>query len=226
MGWLRCERMDALFPLASALSPGERERISTPLRIEHEGRARLDPIMNARDALLRGARSAAIKGSMGFNAVTNNFAAAMVTLRSNSVNRALKRIEHVRNSIHDYFKRFVIFISTNFALRHNVLLLVIWLLTPAQALPRPFNHLFVFGLGYAFFDQLFRIGLFIMRWNRGCLVTRRTRHGIPTFAGRQLLLSRLDVILAHQLLFGLGEVQGRKMLRRAPVDHRNLAGPR
>src|SRR4051794_26237062 len=66
-----------------------------------------------------GAVGAAKKRATRFDAVTDNFAAAVVALRSQSVNGAFKRIKVSGNAVDDDLQIFVVFVSANLASVHN-----------------------------------------------------------------------------------------------------------
>jgi hypothetical protein len=79
----------------------------------------LDPIMDGSDTFFMSAVTTAEELAARLGAVTNNFAAAMVTFRSQRVDGAFEAIEIMGNSIHDYLKRFIVFIPANFTFSHN-----------------------------------------------------------------------------------------------------------
>jgi hypothetical protein len=56
---------------------------------------------------------------VGFNAVSDDPALTMRANRRQRVYRALEAVEGVVFSANDYFKRFVVFIFTNFACSHT-----------------------------------------------------------------------------------------------------------
>jgi hypothetical protein len=60
--------------------------------------------------------------SRNLDPMTNDTARAMATGGRKRLNRAFKAIEYVPRSGYDYFKTFVIFISTHFAFSHSALL--------------------------------------------------------------------------------------------------------
>jgi hypothetical protein len=71
------------------------------------------------NAFMTGAVGTAIKGSIGFNAMTDDFATAVITNGSQLVNRTLKTVERVpRTSRHD-LKGQVIIVPTDFTFRHR-----------------------------------------------------------------------------------------------------------
>ena len=59
---------------------------------------------------------ATIKTPMRFNAVADNFAAAMLAFRRQRVNRAFKTIKVVRDAVLDDLDRLVIIVFADFAL--------------------------------------------------------------------------------------------------------------
>lgn len=65
---------------------------------------------------------ATVKVASRLNAVADNLAAAMLTLRRQRVDGAFETIEIVRDAIIDDFERLVVFVSANFTLHNEVLL--------------------------------------------------------------------------------------------------------
>jgi hypothetical protein len=51
--------------------------------------------------------------------MTDDFATAMVALRGQGMNRALKTIEVMRDAVLDDFQRLIVIVSANFTL-HNI----------------------------------------------------------------------------------------------------------
>src|SRR5712691_10606644 len=77
------------------------------------------PIMHGLDSFLVGAMGAAIKTAPGLHTVANDFAAAMLALWRQRMDRALETIKIMRDSRYHDLQRFIIFISTNFASVHK-----------------------------------------------------------------------------------------------------------
>jgi hypothetical protein len=59
--------------------------------------------------------------SIRFHAVPDDAAIAMRTNRRQRVDRALKTVEDVSFSPHDYFERFVVIVPADFACRHTTI---------------------------------------------------------------------------------------------------------
>jgi hypothetical protein len=78
--------------------------------------------VNSTDAFFVGAVGTAIEHAIRFDAMPDNLAIAMVALRSQRMNGALKAIKEMGFTIPDDFDGFVVIISANFALNHNNLL--------------------------------------------------------------------------------------------------------
>jgi len=76
-------------------------------------------IFNTDHARLFGAIGAAEKCFLRFDAVTDNFAAAMRADGRKFVNGTLEAIENVPVARRNNFKRQIIIVAANFALRHN-----------------------------------------------------------------------------------------------------------
>src|SRR6185312_13456053 len=70
--------------------------------------------MHGHHAFLVRAIRAAEEIALGFNAVADDFAAAMRAFRRQRVNRAFKTVEIVRSAVPDDFQRLVVIVSTNF----------------------------------------------------------------------------------------------------------------
>src|SRR5947207_8322799 len=70
------------------------------------------------DSRLPGAICAAIESTSRFDAVTDNFAAAMGAARGERVNRAFKTVEHMRAAAHPHLEAFVVLVSAHFTLSH------------------------------------------------------------------------------------------------------------
>jgi hypothetical protein len=62
---------------------------------------------------------AAVKYSVGFDAMADHLAAAVRALWRQQVDRAFKAIEGVRFSRHDDFERFIVFIAAGFTGSHG-----------------------------------------------------------------------------------------------------------
>jgi hypothetical protein len=77
-----------------------------------------DVVFHAFDTRLLGTISAAKKVFLRFDAVTDNFAAAMRANRREPVNRALETIENVPISRRYDFKCQVVIVAADFTLRH------------------------------------------------------------------------------------------------------------
>lgn len=67
------------------------------------------------DALFLRAMRAAIERAPGFDAVTDDAAAAVAAFRRECVDGALEAIEVVRNAVDDDLNRFVVFVAATFA---------------------------------------------------------------------------------------------------------------
>ena len=61
---------------------------------------------------------AAIESTSRFDAVTDNFAAAMGAARSERVNRTFKTVEHMRAAAHPHLEALVVLVSAHFTLPH------------------------------------------------------------------------------------------------------------
>src|SRR3954470_4249696 len=55
----------------------------------------------------------------GFGAVADDFAAAVLALRRERMNGALKAVKVMGDAVHDHLDRFVILVSTNLTTPHN-----------------------------------------------------------------------------------------------------------
>jgi len=62
---------------------------------------------------------AAKKLAAGFGAVADDFAAAVLALRRERMNGALKAVKVMGDAVHDHLDRFVILVSTNLTTPHN-----------------------------------------------------------------------------------------------------------
>jgi hypothetical protein len=78
----------------------------------------LDAVIQFGYTSLARAMSTAEERTIGFYTMADNLAAAVLALRSQRVNRAFERIEHVRFPPHNYFKTLVIIIPANLTLCH------------------------------------------------------------------------------------------------------------
>src|SRR6266516_7806850 len=76
-------------------------------------------IPHVADSRLPGTICAAIETVSCFYAVTDNFATAMGTARSERVNRKFKTVEHMRAAAHPHLEALVVFVSTYFTLSHH-----------------------------------------------------------------------------------------------------------
>jgi hypothetical protein len=81
----------------------------------------LCPILNGGDTFMVGAVSATKITAAGFNAVTDDFAAAVFARRRQGVNGTFKTVEIVRDSVGHDFQWFVVLVSAYFALHKNPL---------------------------------------------------------------------------------------------------------
>jgi hypothetical protein len=75
--------------------------------------------MNANDPFLARAMSATIIVPSGFDSVADYLAAAMFALRRQGMNRALKGVVVMGNSVYHYLQGFIILVSANFTLIHK-----------------------------------------------------------------------------------------------------------
>src|SRR6185436_13248252 len=80
----------------------------------------LSAIYHLAHTLFFGAMRATEERTARFDAVADDFAAAMTALRRQRMNGAFKTIEVVRNAVHHNFDRFVIFVAARFAGRAAV----------------------------------------------------------------------------------------------------------
>ena len=76
--------------------------------------------MDGRNSFLVRAMSATVETAAGFDPMANNLAPAMITFRRHGVDGALEAIKIVGDPGSHDFDRFIVFISTNFALIHNI----------------------------------------------------------------------------------------------------------
>jgi hypothetical protein len=70
------------------------------------------------DAFLAGAMGAAVDDAIGFNAVADNFDAAITTGRRQHLNGAFKRIKHVPVPGYLYGKGFIVIVATKITCCH------------------------------------------------------------------------------------------------------------
>ena len=75
-------------------------------------------IPHVADSSLPGTICAAIESTSCFDAVTDNFAAAMGAARSERVNRTFKTVEYMRTAAHPHFEGLIILVSAHFTLSH------------------------------------------------------------------------------------------------------------
>jgi hypothetical protein len=68
---------------------------------------------------MSGAACAAVERARMLDSMTDDFASAVSTGGSQSVNRTLKGVEGVSSSIHRYGERLVVVITAYIALRHG-----------------------------------------------------------------------------------------------------------
>src|SRR3954469_24817820 len=73
-------------------------------------------VMHGGDAFLMRATGAAIKVALGFDTVSDDFAAAMLAFGSERMNGAFKTIEIARGAVFDDLQRLVVIVSANFTL--------------------------------------------------------------------------------------------------------------
>jgi hypothetical protein len=76
-------------------------------------------VVYCHDAGMMRAIRAAIKTVMRFNAMANDFAAAVLAFRGQRVNRAFKTVKIVRDAVLDDLHRFVIIVFADFALHKS-----------------------------------------------------------------------------------------------------------
>jgi len=73
-------------------------------------------IVDGHYSFVMGAAGAAEKIALGFDAVADNFAAAMLAFGSKRVDGAFKAVEVMRDPVHHDLERLVVIVSTNFTL--------------------------------------------------------------------------------------------------------------
>src|SRR5262249_5435421 len=139
------------------------------------------------------AMATTIIAAAGFDAVADNFAAAMLAFRSQGVNGAFEAIEIVRNTCDDNLDRFVIFISANFTWAHIIpFFFAGW----KRHLNRRFaletftsgaDHLVLLGILNALLNQLLREGLLVRGGHSRRALAFAFRHGFPALIFSKLL---------------------------------------
>jgi hypothetical protein len=76
--------------------------------------------VNAADAGFAGAMSAAIERALGFNAVTDDFAIAVLAFGSKRVDGAFETVKIMGLTLDSDFQRFVVIVSANFTFVHTI----------------------------------------------------------------------------------------------------------
>src|SRR2546421_10605520 len=79
----------------------------------------LSPIMNRGDSFFVRAMGATIEILAGLDPMSDDFAPAMLAFGSQRVDCALEAVKIMGDAVDDDFQRFIVFVSTNFALSHK-----------------------------------------------------------------------------------------------------------
>jgi hypothetical protein len=98
------------------LCPGLRRHALVPVGAVWES---LHAIVDAGHTRFAGAMGAAIEGPFGFDAMADDLAIAVLTLRGEGVNGAFEAVEIMGLAADGDFHRFVVIVSANFAFVHN-----------------------------------------------------------------------------------------------------------
>src|SRR6185503_15635404 len=96
---------------------------------------------------------------------------------------------------------------------------------PTRLLARGLDLLVVFRVPHAFIDEFFRVGLFVGRRHRGCLLPFGTWHRIPTLIFGNTFRRRerwIYFVFPLQFTLGLVQIGIQNVVLRSAIDHRDF----
>jgi hypothetical protein len=180
------------------------------------------PIVHGHDTFVVRATGTAVKITLGFDAVADNFATAVFAFGGHCMDGAFKAVEKMRRAVPDDFQQFVVLVTANFTF-HSIPPLFI---VASRLIARGLNLLVVFRVGHAFIDKFFGERLLIGRRNCRSLLSFRGGDWLPALILRNGLgggRGRIHFVFTLQFVQGLIEVGIQDVILRAAIDDGDFA---